>query len=300
MKKRLFILLTAFTLFPILLLAGCQTTASLVSRVLTDNDWPKKRVMIMPATDLTGIGLTESIDLISEELTKILKKTGFFNIYPQNKTKKFHSFKPGELIDPELLREAKEMGMNAIIFETINPIDVNPAKSGIWPFRKKAWRYTVSMNIDILDVNRETILLSKEIADKITLPSKEATEETEKAANAETKKRALKECLQDILKRAEKATCLSLNHELWTGRIISINKKKIIINVGRDVGLRPAVVLEVFDKGECITSFKEQTYQLPDTKVGEIKIVNIKQRHSYAEPIKEGYFKPGQIIRIKD
>jgi len=299
MKKRLFILLTAIVLFPILLLAGCQTTASLVSRVLTDNDWPKKRVMVMPSTDLTGIGLTESIDPISEELTKILKKTGFFNIYPQNKTKKFHSFKPGEPIDPELMREAKEMGMNAIIFETINPIEVNPAKSGIWPFRKKAWRYTVSMNIDILDVNRGTILLSKEIADKITLPSKEATEETEKAANAETKKRALKECLPDILKRAEKAKCLSLNHELWTGRIISINKKEIIINAGRDVGLRPAVVLEVFDKGECITSFKEQTYQLPGPKIGEIKIVSIKSRHSSAEPIKEGDFKSGQIVRVK-
>jgi len=59
-------------------------------------------------------------------------------------------------------------------------------------------------------------------------------------------------------------------------------------------------VLDVFSKGEYITSFNEQTYQLPGPKVGEIKIVRVKQHHSFAEPIKEGSFIPGQIIRIKD
>ena len=143
--KRFCILLTAI----ILLLAGCGMRALLTSQLLPDNDWPKKRVMVMPATDLTGIALHKSIDTTSKELTKILRKTGFFNLYPHNKTKKFQSFAPGESIDPELLKEAKERGMNAIIFETINPIELNPGKSGIWPFRKKAWSCTVSMNIDI-------------------------------------------------------------------------------------------------------------------------------------------------------
>jgi hypothetical protein len=112
MKKRLYIFFTAIVLFPVLLLAGCQTTASLVSRVLTDNDWPKKRVMVMPVTDLTGIGLDESMDTISEELSRILRKTGFFNVYHQNEPKKFPFLKPGEPIDAELMREAKEMGTN--------------------------------------------------------------------------------------------------------------------------------------------------------------------------------------------
>jgi hypothetical protein len=294
--KRFCIFLTTI----ILLLAGCGMRALLNSKLFPDNDWPKKRVMVMPATDLTGIAFHESIDTISKELTKILGKTGCFNLCPHNKMKKFHSFTPGESIDPELLREAKERGMNAIIFETINPIELNPGKSGIWPFRKKAWNCAVSMNIDIVDVISETILLSKEIADNITLSSEETTEETEKGGNTETKKKALKECLPDILKEAANAASLSLNQKVWTGRIVSINTKEIIINAGSDVGLRPGVVLEVFSKGEYITSFNKQTYQLPGPKAGEIKIVSIQQHHSFAEPTKEGNFKPGQIIRIKD
>ena len=101
-------------------------------------------------------------------------------------------------------------------------------------------------------------------------------------------------------KEAANAASLSLNQKVWTGRIVSLNTKEIIINAGSDVGLRPGVVLEVFRKGEYITSFNKQTYQLPGPKAGEIKIVSIQQHHSFAEPMKEGNFKPGQIIKIKD
>jgi len=286
--KRFCILLTTI----ILLFAGCGMRALVTSQRFVDNDWPRKRVMVMPATDLTGIALHESTDTISEGLTKILRETGSFNLYPHNKTKKSYSFTPEESIDPELLAEAKERGMNAIIFETINPIELNPAKSGIWPFRKKAWSCTVSMNIDIIDVTSETLLLSKEIAETITLSAQETAEETQKGSTAETKKQALKECFPDILKEAAHAASLSLKKEVWTGRIVFVDKNEIIINAGSDVELRPGVVVEVFCEGQCITSFNEQTYQLPGPKAGEIKIVSVQQLCSFAEPLKEGDFKP--------
>ena len=300
MNKRLCFLLTVCALFSLLLIAGCGMRIPLISQLLTDNDWPKKRVMIMPATDLTGIPLGESMDTIGEEFTKILQKNGSFDLYPQKNTNKFQSFKPGASIDPELLRRAKERGMNAIIFKTLDPVEVNPGKSGIWPFRKKVWRCTLSMNVDIVDVTTGTILLSKEIADNIILSGEETTEEAEKDGNTETKKRALKKGLPRILKKAAKAASLSLNKEVWTGRIVSIEKNEIIINAGSDVELKPGVVLEVFCEGQYITSFKEQTYQLPGQKVGEIKIVSLKTRHSLTEPINGDGFQVGQIVRVKD
>jgi len=302
MKKRSHALLTAIVLLAILLLAACATSASLESRRLPDNDWPKKRVVVMPATNLTGIPLDELIDTVSGELTKTLEKTGFFNVYPVRKkgSKEFPFFKPGAPVDPELMRDAQEMGMNAIIFETVNPIETNSVKSGIWTSKEKAQRFSVSIHIDIVDVNREIILLSKEIADNITVSDEEAEKEKEKSPDVGTKQRALKECLSDILEKAAMAVSLSLNREVWTGTVVSKDKERIIINAGRDAGLRPGIVFEVFDKGECITSFKGQTYQLLGPKVGEIKIVGIKPRHSTAEPITGADFKAGQIVRVKD
>ena len=300
MKKKSYFLPTICALFSFLLFASCGMRGLLTSQQFTDNDWPRKRVMVMPATDRTGIDFHESRDTISKEFTKILQKTGCFNLYSYNKVKPFQSFTPEESIDPEILREAKERGMNAIIFETINPIELNPGKSGIWPFRKKAWSCTVSMNIDIINVTSETLLLSKEITETITLSTGETIEKTQKNGLAETKKKALKECLPDILKEAAHAASLSLKKEVWTGRIVSVDKNEIIINAGTDVELRPGVVFEVFCEGQCITSFNEQTYQLPGPKAGEIKIVSVQQHRSFAEPLKEGDFKSGQIVRIKD
>jgi len=54
----------------------------------------------------------------------------------------------------------------------------------------------------------------------------------------------------------------------------------------------------VWDK--CITASTGQTYALPGQKVGEIKIVTLKTRHSLAEPVKGDGFKVGQIVRVKD
>jgi len=299
-NKELHTLLPAIVLLPILLVAGCGTSAPFESRGLPDKDWPKKRVMVMPATDLTGIPLDEIIDTVSEELSEILRKTGFFTVYHHKKPREFLSFKPGEPVDPELMREARGMGINAIVFETVNPLETNSVKSGIWTSGKRAQRVTLSINIDMVDVNRGTVLLSKEIADNITVPGEEPEKEKEKSADVETKKMALKECLPHMLEKAAMAASLSLNREVWTGRIQSSDKKGIIINAGRDAGLRPGIVFEVFGEGESITSFRGQTYRLPGPKVGEIRTVGIETRHSMAEPTTGTDFKTGQIVRVKD
>jgi hypothetical protein len=102
------------------------------------------------------------------------------------------------------------------------------------------------------------------------------------------------------LRMAANTASLSLNQKVWTGRIVSIDTKEIIINAGSDVGLRQGVVLDVFRKGECITSFQKQIYQLPGPKAGEIKIISMKTRHSLAEPIDGDGFKVGQIVKVKD
>ncbi|UCF72018.1 MAG: hypothetical protein JSW35_07395 [Deltaproteobacteria bacterium] len=301
MRKTLFLPFTLIVLFPALLTGGCGTTTSLVSRrALPDRDSPKQRVMVMPAADLTGMPSDELLDTVSAGVTKTLRKTGFFNVYHQNKAEKSASFKPGSPIDPELIREARETGINAIIFETLNPIETNPVKTGIWPFRRKARRFTVSMNVDIVDVNRGTILFSKEVTDNITLSDEETREEKEKSTNVQTERRVLKECLPDIIRKVAMGAIPSLNRQVWTGRIVSAGKGRIIINAGGDSGLRPGIVLEVFGEGESITSLKGQTYQVPGPRVGEIKIVSIKPRRSSAEPLNGTDFKSGQIIRVKE
>ena len=294
--KRFCILLTAI----ILLSTGCGIKTLVTSKFVSNNNWPRKRVMVMPASDLTGVAFRESRDTIHEKLISILQKTECFKLCPPNEIKTYYSFTPGELINPELLREAKERGINAIIFETLNPVEIKSGKSGIWPLRKKAWICTVSMNVDIVDITSETLFASKEIADTITLLIEETEIEIQNGGPKQVEKKALMECLPKILREAAQVACFSINQRVWTGKIVSINAKEIIINAGNDVGLRPGIVLEVLSRGKSITSFHKKSYHLPGPRVGEIKIVSVKQNHSFAEPLEAGDLKPGQIIRIKD
>jgi len=254
----------------------------------------------MPVINLTGLTSDELVEAKSEEVGTILRKSGLFIVYQHNKTEQPYSFQVGKPVDPELLRVSQERGMNALVFETVNPIEVNLVRKGIWPFRARAQRFTVSVNIDIVDVNTGTVILGEDIAKDVTFLGEEIRTETEETPYAEKKARALKECLPEILKKAARSAAHSLNQQVWTGRIVSLDQQRIVVDAGRDVGLRPGVVLEVFCKGECITSCTGQTYELPGVKVGEIKIVALKTCHSFAEAVKGTDYQPGQIVKVKD
>ena len=300
MKRRFYILLSTIFLLLLVFLVGCATGPSMFSRALSDNNWPKKRVMVMPVINLTGLTSDELVDAVSEEVSTILRESGLFIVYQYNKTEQSYSFQVGKPVDPELLRVSQERGINALIFETVNPIEVDLVRKGIWPFRRRAQRFTVSVNIDIVDVNTRTVILGEDLAKDITFSGEEIRTEKEKTPYAEKKRKALKECLPEILKKAARSATRSLNQQAWTGRIVSLDQQGIMVNAGRDVGLRPGVVLEVFCTGECITSCTGQTYELPGVKVGEIKIVVLKTHHSFAEPVKGTDHQPGQIVRVKD
>ena len=300
MKRRFYILLSTIFLLLLVFLVGCATGPSMFSRALSHNDWPKKRVMVMPVINLTGLTSDELVDAVSEEVSTILRESGLFIVYQYNKTEQSYSFQVGKPVDPELLRVSQERGINALIFETVNPIEVDPVRKGIWPFRRRAQRFTVSVNIDIVDVNTRTVILGEDLAKDITFSGEEIRTEKEETPYAEKKRKALKECLPEILKKAARSATRSLNQQAWTGRIVSLDQQGIMVNAGRDVGLRPGVVLEVFCTGECITSCTGQTYELPGVKVGEIKIVVLKTHHSFAEPVKGTDHQPGQIVRVKD
>lgn len=299
MKKKPTVLFFMLVLLSLLPLGGCGLRSSVVPGVFPHDTWPKKRVLVIPARNLTAMPSEGVIDTVSEEISTLLRETGLFSVYRHDKTTQPSSLKPGEPINPELTESARAMGMNAMILETVNPIETNPVRSGIWPFRKNARRYTISMNIEIVDVNTGTIILNEDIAEIVTLPGGEFEVHNENSHDRAEKQRALKQSLPDIIKSASKAAQRSLIRLLWTSRVAFLDNEGVIVNAGRDAGLRPGIVLEVFGGNESMTSFNGQTYQLPGPKIGEIKIISVRARHSTATPIKGSDFKPDQIVRVK-
>jgi len=295
-KKQFTVLPFILSLVSFLSFDGCAPRSS---GFLSHDTWPKKRVLVMPARNLTAMPSEGPIDSVSERISTALRKTGLFSIYDHDKTAQPPSIAPGEPIHQELLESTRARGINAVIFETINPVEATPVRTGIWPFRKNSWRYIVSMNVDIVDVNTGTITLSEDIAEPFTLASGDFEMRDGGPHDLAAKQRALQECLPDIIKRATKATHRSLSRLAWKSRIASIDNQEVIVNAGRDAGLRPGTVLEVFGNNNSMTSFNGHAYPLPGSKVGELRITSVRARHSIATPVKGNDFKTNQIVKVK-
>jgi len=300
MKKGSGFLIWAIVLLCIPFIAGCGTGRSLVWQTIGDTDWPKKRVMVMQTVNLSGVSSDGLVDTVSETLSENLRKTGFFIIQRPDETMRSYTFKLGKPLEPEFINRAAESGINAVVFTTVTPVEITSARKGVWPFRKHAEKFTVSVNLDIVDNNFGTVIISKEFAEDITFSGETIIATGKQDPFAQRKVKALEKCLPEIVKEATKTAIRSLNRHVWTGRIVSLDGGKIMVNAGRDAGLRPGVVFEVFCADECVTACTGQTYALPGQKVGELRIVSLKARRALTEPVEGDGFQAGQIVKVKD
>jgi hypothetical protein len=109
----------------------------------------------------------------------------------------------------------------------------------------------------------------------------------------------IKKALAEMVEDQADAILEVLRKEPWSGKILSVGEKKLVINAGRDVGLIMGSLFDVFAEGEAIQSVNGRTYNLLGPKLGEIKVVRIMDDQASAVPwVGEG-FKAGQTIRVK-
>ena len=299
MKQRSHLFVWTIAVSCILCIAGCGTGPSLISETVRDTDWPKKRVLVMPTVNLSGVSSGGLVSTLSEKLSKDLRKTGFFIIQRNDDTTHSFTFKIDKPLEKELVNRATESGVNAILFTTVTPVEITSTRKGVWPFRKHAEKFTVSVNMDIFDSNMGTVIISKDFAEDIKFSGETIIATGAQDPFAEKKMKALEKRLPEVVEKATKAAIRSLNRHVWTGSIVSLDEGEIMVNAGRDAGLRPGIVFEVFCVDECVTACTGQTYALPDRKVGEIRIVDLKARRALAEPIKGAGFQAGQLVRVK-
>jgi curli biogenesis system outer membrane secretion channel CsgG len=300
MKKELRLTIWTIALLCVPFIAGCVTGRSLVSQAINNTDWPKKRVMVMPTVNLSGVSSGGLVNTVSEELSKNLRKTGFFIMQRQDDTTHSYTFKLGKPLEQELMNRAAESGINAVVFTTVTPVEITTARKGVWPFRKHAEKFTVSVNMDIVDSSLGTVIISKDFAKDIKFSGETIIAPGRQDPFAQRKEKALEKCLPEMVEKATKTAVRALNRQVWTGRIVSLDEGKIMVNAGRDAGLRPGVVFEVFCADECVTAYTGQTYALPGQKVGEVRIVSLKTRRALTEPVNGEGFEVGQIVRVKD
>lgn len=300
----LFFLVSAIILFTI---PGCSTTKSVfeaispkavAEKILPTKSGLKKRVMVLPLLDDAHLGSGRAAET-SASLIKLLRKSPYLLVYQAPESIPLPEggkhIKLGMLTNPELIKRAKDLDINALVSGTINPIEITTKKTAFytWPFRKTLKNYDVSVIIYVADVQDGTIYM-------INRESEEMAFREDKLKDQDKGKiidKVLKKAMPRILKRQSKAVTRGLAREPWSGRILSIENNSIMINAGSEVGVKPGQEFTVFGQGETISCKDGKTLKILGKKLGKIKVTSIMEKHSLAAPVGKGEYSEGQVVR---
>ena len=282
---------------------GCATSQRLYSSVASDKSGLKKRILVLPILDQAALGENRIKDIESILVSALRKDGNVVVAAPSNPgapSDKRKLPRLGIVIDPDQAKKADQMGMNALITAFISPIDFSSRKWGIWPFRKVKHEAEISMIINAFDVITGTLFLSHIESKKIKAEVDfDEGEQEGQASKPEVDEKAAEKALNQIVQDQASAVSKALRGQPWSGRILSAGADGVTINAGRDVGLSDGTLFEVFGRGEPIKS-ADGTFLIPlGIKVGEVKVKEVMESKALAEPVDNGLFSPGQVVRVK-
>jgi hypothetical protein len=287
--------------------SGCGTTASLTRKVLPESwankilpDQPnlKKRVMVFPLVDQAGLG-TEITAQYSQQFYDLLKGSpnllvseppdGMFS------SMAIESPQFGVVTNSSLVDFAQSMGMNDLIIAVLNPVEISIRKTGMWPFDN--WRkfFGISIAVNVIDTASKTLLLTHVELEEFPVDLDETEELDEKAFINEVST----ESYPEMIKEQAEIVARELQRQPWTGIILAVEDNAIMINAGKEVGLEPGKLFEVFAPGKSIPSGSGRSIYLFGENIGMIKVNSVMEAHALAEPVSGGTFEPKQFVRFK-
>ena len=286
-----------------ILSVGCATTQRLYSSVVPDRSGLKKRILVLPILDQAALGEDRIKDIESILVSALTKDGNVVMVAPANpgaSSDKTKLPRHGIVIDPDQAKKADQMGMNVLITAFISPVDFSSRKWGIWPFRKVKHEAEISMVINAFDVITGTLFLSHIESRKIKAEVDfDEGEQEGQASKPEVDEKVAGKALNQIVQDQASAVSKALRGQPWSGRILSAGAEGVMVSAGKDVGLSAGTLFEVFGTGEPIRS-SEGTFLIPlGIKVGEVKVKEVMESKALAEPLNNGLFSPGQVIRVK-
>lgn len=287
--------------------SGCSGTASLTRKVLPQS-WAnkilpgqpnlKQRVMVFPLVDQAGLGPEISAQY-SRQFYDLLKASPHLLVSepPDGMFSSLTMESPqfGVITNSSLVDFAQSLHMNDLIIGVLNPVEISIREEGVWPFN--SWRkiFGISIAINIIDTASKTLLLTHVELREFPVDLEDAEEMDEKGFVDEVSR----ESYPEIIEEAAEIVAKELRQQPWTGTILAVEDTTIMINAGKEVGLEPKNLFEVFAQGKSIPSGSGRTIFLFGESIGMIKVKSVMETHSLAEPVSGGPFEPRQFVRFK-
>ncbi|MCD6185033.1 MAG: hypothetical protein J7K84_04480 [Deltaproteobacteria bacterium] len=194
-----------------------------------------------------------------------------------------------------LLKTSRDLGLNAIVMATISDIFTEKETSGILWFRDNHDVMIVRVMVEVYDTES-----GAKIFDESFMRKTDIDEAASKIFAAEKKvdQVVLSKLLKKITTEAADKFSDVLTAQHWTGFLKSTDKENIIISSGRNTGLKPGNLLEVYDT-KTIKGYHDSKFIIIGNKVGMIQITKVSPDTSQAVLVAGTEIRKGNFLKPK-
>jgi lipopolysaccharide export system protein LptA len=181
-------------------------------------------------------------------------------------------------ISPDILKQSRELGLNAIAIASIADIFTDKERKGILWFRNDYNMLIIRVFVDVYDTETGSKIFYESFTRTIDI-DEEALEKlhSEKIIDHDLLTKQLRSMAKEAVSRLDDI----LTDQPWTGFVKATDKGKVIISSGKATGLKPGNLLEVYDTKK-IKGYQGINYTLPDNKIGIIQVTEVSPETSQA------------------
>jgi hypothetical protein len=195
----------------------------------------------------------------------------------------------------DLSRKAREAGANALVTGIVQSVRVREGKTGVYGFRSPASIYTAAVSLWVYDTAHGTKVLDKavEVTMKIARDEDMGTEGAENAPSVE-------DLFAELVDKAAGEVRGALANMPFTGRVARVEKDKILVRAGRDVGIETGMIFDIHTQGPEMSGVSGEKYQTLGPWTGVARVIETAEGQSVALVIEGGPVREGDSVRVRE
>jgi len=200
----------------------------------------------------------------------------------------------GSIDSFKLCETGRELGLTAIMTGSITDIKTSDESRGILLWKGSYPAVSLTVHVDVLDVETGTKLLNESFTHK-----KYSDEiEIESIKSGKIEPAFLKEAFEHIAGEAGKKVCEIIRRESWKGYISSVSGDKVTISSGSNMGVAQGKAFDVFGNS-VIVGMHGQRFLVPGAKTGEVKITGVFDDSAEASIVSGDSIREGNTVKAK-
>ncbi|MDD2390529.1 MAG: hypothetical protein PHP23_12465 [Desulfobacterales bacterium] len=179
----------------------------------------------------------------------------------------------------KLVTAGRASGFNAIVNAAITDISQNNETHGWFWFKSDRRLIRMTVSLEVYSMLTGAKLLDESLVCETELEEAVALEEGALIRNLPELTATVSQMAFDSAERI----CDIISSDPWTGYVISVAGDKLVISSGKQTGLLPGDLLEVYDGSQVAEGVGAQRFFMPGKKLGQLRITRVFEDRAEAE-----------------